>query len=151
MCVISAILFEICRNTGWVHESSSYVWRDTKMFQSITLVWLCHPSQTTHKKLHFHSNLWWTRSLIWVAHDFKIKSRDFYKRVSTTSWRPKAHSQQNWGMLCFWRKSLRALAIKCIHNLSICSPCHHIFKFENNSLKVFLTEPNVTNGVQIPN
>ena len=56
-------------------------------------------------------------------------------------------------MLCFWRESLRALESNAY---TIFQSVLHVITFSNskttyNSLKVVLTEPNVTNGVQILN
>ena len=94
MYIMSALLSEICKNTEWVWEGSSYVWRNTKVFQYIILVWPHYWSHTTNRELHFHSNAWWTWHKIWVALNFKFKRRDFYKRITTTVERPKTHKKR---------------------------------------------------------
>ena len=65
---MSTILFKICQNTGWVQESSRYVWKDTKKNQSITFnCWPCDWSLIKSTEHHFHSSIWGTRNNIWVA------------------------------------------------------------------------------------
>ena len=94
MYIMSALLFEICKNTEWVWEGSSYVWRNTKVFQYIILVWPHYWSHPTNRELRFHSNAWWTWHKIWVAFNFKFKSRDFYKSITTTVGRPNTHKKR---------------------------------------------------------
>ena len=94
MYIMSALPYEICKNTEWIWEGSSYVWRNTKVFQYIILVWPHYWSHTINRKLRFHSNAWWTWNKIWVALNFKFKSRDFYKRITTTVGRPNTHKKR---------------------------------------------------------
>ena len=51
-------------------------------------------SDPTNRELRFHSNAWWTWQKIWVALNFKFKSRDFYKRITTTVGRPNTHKKR---------------------------------------------------------
>ena len=155
MCVISAILFEICRNTGWVHESSSYVWRDTKMFQSITLVWPCHPSQTTHNwEASLPLKLLMNQKLNLSCPWFQNKKQGFLSKGSLQLLEDQRLTAKKTGG-CYASGENLSEPLQS-NAYTIFQSVLHVITFSNlkttyNSLKVVLTEPNVTNGVQIPN